>query len=88
MVALLVAISTVSVSMFGFFDDVVGGTVRGTFRAGETVVSAPADIATDGETAERRYNRWEENDAARRERRNDYRDARQEYRNNSQRYYE
>jgi hypothetical protein len=88
LIALFVAISTISTSMFCFLDEVVGTPVRATFRAGETVASAPADIATNGETAERRYERWEENDADRRARRDDYRDrARERREERRDRYY-
>jgi hypothetical protein len=78
--ALLLAVSTISTSMFAFFDEVVGGT----FDAAERVATVPVDateaaVEGDGETwRERREERRED----RRERRQDRRERRQTRRAN------
>lgn len=82
LIALLVAVATISTSMFAFLEN----TFRGVGRATETVVETPADIATGGETAERRRERWEENDADRRARRRAEKQERRQNRSND--YYD
>lgn len=84
LIALLLAVSTISTSMFGFLDEVVGGT----FDAAERVATVPVDateaaVEGDGETwRERREERRED----RRERRQDRRDRR--YDRRTRRYYD
>lgn len=79
MMALLLAVSTISTSMFGFLDDVVGGT----FDAAGRVATAPVDavdttLDRDTTWGERRRERAED----RRERREERREARRERRSN------
>jgi len=81
-IALLVAIATVNASMFAFIDDVL----RAPGRAAESVVSAPADVATGGRTWEERHDRWRDQDADRLARENErYQQSKENYRD---RYYD
>lgn len=69
MIALLLAVSTISTSMFGFLDDVIGGT----FDTAERVATVPVDAVDstrDGETwRERREDRREERESRKEDRR-------------------
>jgi len=83
LIALLVAVSTTYASMFAILGDIV----EGTFDVAGDVASAPADIATGGETARERHARrdireeeQQQRDAARREeRRQRAEEARKKY---------
>lgn len=85
-IVLFFAITTVSTTMFGFFE--------GLGRATESVAGAPADVATGGRTAEERHERWADQDAARRDARErremdryQEKQAREDRQNYSKRYY-
>lgn len=72
--ALFVAIATVSTSMFAFLDDVVGGT----FSAAERVATVPVDAT--GAAIDRDGKTWSERREERRQERADRRADRQDRR--------
>lgn len=81
---LLLAVTTVSTTMFG--DGFFEGLGRGVGRTTKSITSIPEDIATDGETREERNARWREQDMDRQQREeNRYQERRR--RESNQRYY-
>lgn len=76
--ALLLAVSTISTSMFALLGDIV----EGTFDTAGVVATAPVDVLPDGtdrtwsEKREERHDRWRENAEDRRNRRDARRDRR------------
>lgn len=84
LLALLVAIATISTSMFAFLDDVVGGT----FDAAERVATVPVDAA--GAAVDHNGRTWSERREERRQERQERRQERQERRDerHRDRYYD
>lgn len=78
MMALLLAVSTISTSMFALLGDIV----EGTFDTAGVVATAPVDVLPDGtdrtwsEKREERHDRWRDKAEDRRDRREDRRSRR------------